>query len=81
MKNNAMKIVGRELLKWVVGFAAAGAALGLSLWLQRGCAQGRFLPGRRRFCTALAVVLGVAAPFALLPGLICMGLWLLCLWS
>ena len=33
MKNNAMKIVGRELLKWVVGFAAAGAALGLSLWL------------------------------------------------
>lgn len=55
--------------------------LGLSLWLQRGCAQGRFLPGRRRFCTALAVVLGVAAPFALLPGLICMGLRLLCLWS
>ena len=55
--------------------------LGLSLWLQRSCAQGRFSPGRRRVCTALAVVLGVAAPFALLPGLVCMGLWLLCLWS
>ena len=55
--------------------------LGLSLWLQRGCARGWFSPSRRRFCAALAVVLGVAAPFALLPGLICMGLWLLCLWS
>ncbi len=55
--------------------------LGLSLWLQRGCARGRFPLGRRRFCAALAVVLGVAAPFALLPGLACMGLWLLCMWS
>ena len=26
--------------------------LGLSLWLQRGCARGRFPPGRRRFCAA-----------------------------
>lgn len=55
--------------------------LGLSLRLQRGCARGEFSPGRRRACAALAVAPGVAAPLALLPGLICMGLWLLRLWN
>ena len=61
----------------VAALGALGlAGLGLSLWLQHGCARGKLPPGRRRACAALAVALGIAAPIALLPGLICLALWL-----
>ena len=44
--------------------AALGAlgltCLGLSLWLQHGCARGKLPPGRRRACAALAVALGIS---------------------